>query len=348
MKKAYKLRLSKLLVLFGSIIIASFIFVFNFLFLDYNAAFAHRPHDVVSEVKISPTYQQDRTLFIVVRGNLFKSTDGGNSWQRIVNGLDGGTHFSSLSISPSNKQVLFLSSLDSGIYKSQDEGLSWFRVNNGLDNLKMGLVSISPMSPDLVLAAGFEQELYKINNDGQTWKRVLDSDYKITAVAFPPNDKQQVIIGDKRGKLYVSSDGGDTWKESYQLKNGGAITAIAVSPNFSVDRTFLVGTEKSGIFKTTDNGISFAQANQGLSDKSITDIVISPNSKNELIFLASTWHDGLFYSQDGGKVWGKFSQGITKDSQADQLKQPHFRPFPGKNIPPFIDGSSYAALVLPF
>ena len=25
-----------------------------------------------------------------------------------------------------------------------------------------------------------------------------------------------------------------------------------------------------------------------------------------------------------------------------------FRPFPGKNIPPFIDGSSYAALVLPF
>ncbi len=24
------------------------------------------------------------------------------------------------------------------------------------------------------------------------------------------------------------------------------------------------------------------------------------------------------------------------------------RPFPGKNIPPFIDGSSYAALVLPF
>ena len=324
MKKAYKLRMSKLLVLFGSIMITSFLFVFNYLFLDYNTAFAHRPHDVVSEVTISPDYQQDRTLFIVVRGNLFKSIDGGNAWQRIVNGLDGGTRFSSLSISPSNKQVLFLSSLDGGIYQSQDEGLSWSTVNNGLDNLNIGLVSISSGSPEIVLAAGSEQGLYKTKNDGQTWYQVLDNNYKITAIAFPANDKKKIIIGDNQGILYVSSDSGDTWQQSYQLKNSGAITAIAISPNFSVERTFIVGTEKSGIFKTTDNGLSFAEANQGLSDKSITDIVISSDSKNDQTFFVSTWHDGLFYSNDDSKVWRKFSQGITRDSQADQLKQPHF------------------------
>ena len=114
---------------------------------------------------------------------------------------------------------------------------------------------------------------------------------------------------------------------SYEIKNSGAITAIAISPNFSVDNTdntFVVGAEKGGIFKTTDNGISFSKANQGLSDKSITDIVISSDSKNELTLFASTWHEGLFSSKDGGKVWRKFSQGITKDPQADQLKQPHF------------------------
>ncbi len=38
---------------------------------------------------------------------------------------------------------------------------------------------------------------------------------------------------------------------------------------------------------------------------------------------------------------GKNTPGIDKQLALS-------RPFPGKNIPPFIDGSSYAALVLPF
>ena len=323
MKKAYRPVTNKPLVLFGSII-AFFFLVFNFLFFDYNAAFAHRPHDVVSDVEISPTYQQDQTLFIVVRGNLFKSTDGGNFWQRIANGLDGEVNFSSLSISPTNKKLLFLSSPTNGIYKSQDEGLSWSKINDGLDSLSIDLVSVSPFSSDIVLAAGSEKGLYKIQKDGATWEQVIESNDKITAIAFFPNDQERIIIGDNQGNLYLSSDGGNTWKQSYEIENSGAVTVIAIPPNFMANQTFVVGTEKGGILTTTDNGISFTKANQGLSDEFITDIVILSDSENELNLFAATWHKGLFYSDDGGKNWRNVNEGITKDSQADQLKQPHF------------------------
>lgn len=44
---------------------------------DVKAAWAHYPHDDIFAVKLSPDYQQDRTLFINVRRILFKSEDGG-------------------------------------------------------------------------------------------------------------------------------------------------------------------------------------------------------------------------------------------------------------------------------
>ncbi|MEM9908823.1 MAG: hypothetical protein AAF921_27835, partial [Cyanobacteria bacterium P01_D01_bin.44] len=43
-------------------------------------AWAHRPHDVVTQIKLSPAYDQDQTAYTLTRSNLFKSTDGGDHW----------------------------------------------------------------------------------------------------------------------------------------------------------------------------------------------------------------------------------------------------------------------------
>ena len=49
---------------------------------------AHDPHDVAQQVELSPNYRQDRSVYLLVRGNFLKSTDGGTTWQRQVQGLD--------------------------------------------------------------------------------------------------------------------------------------------------------------------------------------------------------------------------------------------------------------------
>jgi photosystem II stability/assembly factor-like uncharacterized protein len=313
--------LSRILKILSFILISLIVFL-----VKVPTAVAHDPHDVVSQVAISPTYHQDKTVFIIVRRNLFKSTNGGLSWQRIVKGLDNQVNLSSLAVAPQTKKTLFVLSPEDGVYKSEDEGNSWFKVNNGFKSLSLNLISVSPHSPDLVFAAGTEKGLYKTQNGGQSWEQIIDDEerIKITAIAFSPALKDEIILGDDRGIVYISNNEGNSWKPVFTIKNSGAITSIAISPNFSSDSTFWVGTEKGGIFKTSDRGISFTEVNKGLSDKSIKDLLISQNKDKKSTLFASTWQEGIFHSNDGATTWNKYSQGLTKHPQADQFKESHF------------------------
>ena len=315
--------MSNLLDIFKSLIFFLLV-ILSFLLFEVDAAFAHEPHDIILEVEISPSYNQDQTLFVNTRGTLLKSEDGGKSWKKKEKRLDNKHKLSSLAISSQSKKTLFLSSVGDGIYKSQDEGASWFKVNQGLETLNIDLVSISPNSSEVVLVAGTEKGLYKTKNGGSSWYRVLDGENKITAIAFSPEQKDQIVIGDRQGILYESSDGGEGWKQLFTIPNSGAIKAIAFSPYFSGDRTFFVGTEKGGIFKTVDGGISFQQVNDGLSDQSIVSLAMSPNYGTDSTLFACAWQEGVFYSNDGGNTWKKYRRGLTKTSQADEYKRPHF------------------------
>ncbi len=324
-----ELKMNKLLT-FVKKSLVFLILAVTFSIVEPQPAFAHRPHDVIEQIELSPTYNQDQTLFIFARGNLFQSKDGGSTWQRIVKGLDNRGELSSLSMSQTRKETLFLSTLGDGIYKSQDEGKSWVKVNQGLDTLDISLLEMSPQSPDLVLATGKTKGLYQTKNGGVLWTKVLDTNNPITTIGFAPDNQDQIIVGDKQGILYFSTNSGDTWQASPAIPNSGAIVSIALSPKFSSDRTVFVGTETGGMFKSTDGGKSFTQINNGLSDRRIRDIVIYPNGDNQksdrYLILISTWDEGVWQSKDGGETWKKYHNGLTKDHQADQtgFKLPHF------------------------
>ncbi len=294
--------------------------IFTVFFFNIEAALAHTPHDVIDEVEVSPNYGQDRTLFTLVRGNLLKSTNGGQNWKRIVKGLDNKHKLNSLEISPKSKKTLYLSSLGDGIYKSQDEGNSWFKVNKGLGTLDINLMAV--YSDEVVLATGSKNGLYKSKNGGESWEQVIDR--KITAIASPSEQKNYIVAGDDLGVLYVSNNGGEIWQQQYIFLDRRVINAIAFSPNFSADKTFFVGLDGGGIFKTVDGGRSFSEVNNGISDKRIMSIAISPNYAKDSTLLASSWYKGVFYSDNGGNTWTRSREGLTVDPQANLFKEPHF------------------------
>ncbi|MGD2179559.1 WD40/YVTN/BNR-like repeat-containing protein [Lusitaniella coriacea] len=295
-----------------------------FLCWDTHAAFAHRPHDVVTHIEISPNYNRDRTVFVIVRKNLFKSTDKADSWERIVQGIDNKYGLSSLTLSENNSKILFLSSFGDGIYKSEDEGISWVKVNNGLNNLKIDRLAADPSSSDIVLAAGEEAGLYKTENGGDNWSLLPEIKNKVTVIGFAPNNR--IFVGDRQGILSISEDGGKTWKQSSPIKNSGAITAIAISPEITSDSTFWIGTEKQNLWKTTNNGTAFEKANEGISGGAIQSIAISPDYAQDKLLFASTWDEAVFESNDGGQKWTQYNEGIVKDDQADvpKFSTPHF------------------------
>ena len=298
------------------------------LFLKTGDILAHVPHDDIYQLEISPAYSKDKTLFIIVRKNLFKSEDGGKNWIRLVNGLDNRSQLFTLAISPQKKYTLYVATVadednsnslyrGDGIYKSVDAGASWQKVNNGLKTLSIDLIAVSPHSDKTVFAAGEKGGLYKTEDGAKTWQQVVSDDNKITAIGFFPGDNNQIAIGDDKGFLYTFNNGNNTYKKIFTFNNTGAITKIAIPENFSNSKVFYAGTERKGVFKTIDGGKSFKGVNKGLSGEHIMDIAIVLTEDKEAIIYVSTWHEGVFCSKDETKTWQKYSRGLKKDHQAD-------------------------------
>ena len=290
---------------------------------------AHAPHDDVFGVGLSPDFERDRTIYSIVRGTFLKSNNGGNTWKRIVKGLDNKFELYSLKCAAKDKNVLFITSQGDGIYKSQDRGDSWFKVNKGLETLSIDLVSISAKSPDIVFAVGTQCGFYQTKNSGQSWSKILEQNIRITAISSFFEEEQAkdcVVAGDSQGILYFSRTGGDSWEKHLELVNNDEILDIKFSPNYSRDNTFFVGTKSKGLFRTVDGGVSFSRIDRGLSDNSITSIATITNQKNQPIIYISTWQQGVFYSEDNGNTWQPSSKGLSKDKQADDFgyERPHF------------------------
>ena len=311
--------MNKLTAIATSLII-SLLVVITCFWVNTTTVLAHRPHDDVYAVELATNYQQERTVFIIVRGNLLKSADGGQSWQRLTQGIDNRGKISNLTIPSQNPQILYISTLGDGIYKSQNGGESWFKVNQGLDTLQLDLL-LTDSQGDRVLATGDEQGLYYSDNGGSSWRK-FRSERKITALSFNFSQSNQLLVGDRQGELHFSEDGGKTWQQKAKIGKGSAISAIAFSPSFSENQTIYIGTEKEGVWQSRDKGKTFVPLNQGDAPVKIKDIVTTEDNT----LLVSERNEGVFALQDDSKSWTKLSQGLTTHKQADEknFQRPHF------------------------
>ncbi|MEO0984424.1 MAG: hypothetical protein AAFY20_02640 [Cyanobacteria bacterium J06639_14] len=284
------------------------------------SAYAHSPHDVVTRVAIAPDFQATQTLFVIARGNLLKSQDGGSTWERPFIGLANQHNFSGLAIA--SESTVFLASEGDGIYKSENNGNRWIPVNEGLESLKIHLLCASRTSPLLVLARDAGNRLYLTHNGGKQWNRALQN-REINAIECA-QDSNALFVTDQSGVFLASTDEGRSWTEGFHFRDAGKITAIeSVVKN---DATLIfVGTEAGEIFESLDQGKSFAKVQGQISDDYIWDIKAIADNQSPLSLFVSTWHQGLFRSDNQGKSWTEYSRGLTKTGQADEDQRSHFK-----------------------
>ncbi|MEO1402532.1 MAG: glycosyl hydrolase, partial [Cyanobacteria bacterium J06635_1] len=280
-------------------------------------AWAHRPHDVVTQIKLSPAYDQDQTAYTLTRSNLFKSIDGGAHWQRLVQGLDNLHPISTIAIDAQRGQTLAAATRGNGVYRSDNGGQSWAQVNQGLGPLDIGVVYISPADSSLMLAAGTEGELYRSADGGKTWTQTLDASHRILALAYADNT---LFAGEASGQLLGSSDSGQTWQPLVALAD--KVSAIAASLDYASDNTLYVGTESKGVFQINTGTEAVTDLNQGLTDLRIQDIKTLPGDPNGL--MISSWDRGISISSDRGQTWTDYPEGLVKDKMADDDGVTHF------------------------
>ena len=232
-------------------------------------------------------------------GGVWKTEDGGNSWNNITDGQISVGSIGSIRVALSDPNVIYVGtgsadprgnvSIGKGMYKSTDAGKTWNLI--GLEKGgQIGRIEIHPQNPDVVFAAvlgnpfayNSERGVFRSKDGGKNWERVLFVNDKTGAMdlVMDPNNPRilyagmwqvqrkpwTLIDGGPDGGVYQSKDGGDTWKKlETDLPTGvlGKI-AIAVSPVNSERVWVLVETpedSKGGLFRSDDGAKTFKRIN---------------------------------------------------------------------------------------
>jgi len=122
----------------------------------------------VVKVKIDPHHPD--TVYAATLKGLYKTTNGGNSWQHIAESLPD-QFFSDLVLDSTHPNVLYVASRK-GIHKSLDGGVTWQAMNEGLTNLNIRAMAISTKNPQTLYAGTNLEGLFRSRNGGQSWEPV--------------------------------------------------------------------------------------------------------------------------------------------------------------------------------
>lgn len=176
------------------------------------------------DVLYAAAYQRRRSVAILLAGGpesgIHKSTDGGQTWIKLENGLPrGDVGKIGLAVSPINPQVVYATveakAPDGGFFRSANGGLSWERRNEyrsgGTGPHYYQEIYAHPSKFDWV----FQMDpMMRVTEDGGKTFRPVGEQYKHVdnhAIAFDKDDPEYLLVGCDGG-LYESFDGGKEWK----------------------------------------------------------------------------------------------------------------------------------------
>jgi photosystem II stability/assembly factor-like uncharacterized protein len=149
---------------------------------------------------------------------LIKSTDGGDHWTKLTNGLPAGVKVGKIGVSISGADsnrvyaLIEAASDQGGVYRSEDGGSSWARVYAKRDLLQRAFyythIFADPVDKDTVYATN--TGAFKSTDGGKTWTGMRaqhgdNHDWWIN----PQNNKAMIESND--GGANVSIDGGQNW-----------------------------------------------------------------------------------------------------------------------------------------
>ncbi|MFQ5569044.1 MAG: WD40/YVTN/BNR-like repeat-containing protein [Rhodothermales bacterium] len=232
-------------------------------------------------------------------GGVWKTTDGGQSWNNISDGYFGGS-IGAIAVSDWDPNVIYVGggevtvrgnvSHGYGMWKSVDAGKTWTQI--GLeDSRRIPRIRVHPKNPDLVYVAALghlfgpneQRGVFRSEDGGETWEKILYVNDEVGAVDLAMDPSNPRV-------LFAS-----TWRilrTPYSLESGG---------------------QGSGLWKSTDGGDTWEEVtgqDNGLPQGTIgiNGVTISPVNPNRIWTIIEAKDGGVFRSEDGGETWTKINE----------------------------------------
>jgi len=154
-------------------------------------------------------------------GGIFKSSDGGSTW----NEIDAGIPLENrgrigISVSPANHNRIYVAvdAKEGGIFRSDDAGVTWTRLSSDKRLWDRGWyfekVTADPKDADTVYV--MNTSVYRSTDAGKTWTAIkgdpTGDDFH--QLWIYPDDPRRMVLGTDQGTI-VSVDGAVTWSSWY-------------------------------------------------------------------------------------------------------------------------------------
>lgn len=248
----------------------------------------------------------DRTLYAGTTHLPWRTTDGGATWQSIHTGMIDDSDVFSIAVDPHQPQRV-LASACSGAYASHDAAGHWKRLETPAGAFRTYFIAMDPRHLDTVFA-GTSSGLLKSLNDGATWRKV--SDHAVKSIAFDRFSPARIFFASVDAGLLLSTDGGDTLRESNVGFTNGTFTSLAGAGS----TLYVTGLEE--VYRTENLALrwepadSQAPATRGAAPRAATApepagrqmLVVSTIASAPKTVLGAGYH-GLFESRDAGRTW---------------------------------------------
>jgi len=248
----------------------------------------------IAKIIVDP--KNSSTVYACVPGKLwsdsedrgvYKTTDGGKSWSKILKGANLSTGCSMISMNPQDPNVIF-----AGMWDFRRKGWTF---RSGGEN---------PTAPS---GSGF----FQTTDGGSTWNELDEKSAKglpakpwgRVAVTIAPAKPNVVyaMIESTRSALFRSEDGGKTWEErdrsNWMVWRPFYFANLIVDPKnenkvYKPDLTLIV---------SEDGGRSFSVIGNG-AHGDFHDVWVNPDNSDHVI---AGDDGGVWYSYDGGNTWWK-------------------------------------------
>jgi photosystem II stability/assembly factor-like uncharacterized protein len=253
-------------------------------------------------------------------GGVAVSTDGGIHWQPSNSGIpeDAITHILLDPSSPVGTRTLYACAFGRGVYKSTDNGRTWVQKNDGIegkDPFAWRITSSADGSLYVVVARRSEGKdlsasgagaIYRSTDKAEHWQRV-DLPASVTGptgLEIDPRDPQRLYLtawgqegqnADRNGGVYVSENGGKTWRSLFtQSQHVYDLTIDFHHP----DTLYITGFDAAA-YRSTDRGAHWARID-GYDFKWGHRIILDPNDPGKIYI--STFGGGVWHGPAAGAV----------------------------------------------
>ncbi|MDH5233420.1 MAG: glycosyl hydrolase [Gemmatimonadota bacterium] len=235
-----------------------------------------------------------------VNGGVWRTTNGGQSWDNITDGRTDISSVGAIAVAPSDANVIYVGTGESylredltfgtGVYRSTDAGNSWTPLGLA-ETHQITDVVIDPRDPDRVFVSAIghafgpnpERGVFRTTDGGKNWKKVLFIDDSTGAndIAMDPSNPRilyasmykfqrtpwSMLAGGGRSGIWKSVDGGDTWTEISKAPGipKGPLGKIGLDVSASNPQRIYASIEAAdstgGFFRSDDAGEHWERMN---------------------------------------------------------------------------------------